>query len=180
MRGTLRGGRYSRVYKPDWNDPLDTSFSRELGGRWNAPESFGALYLNATFAVAAANARWQHAGRAIGLFDLRPERRPRLLVVTLPRARVLDVVSDAGVAALRLPSRYPWDVDRDRCRPIGARAYRVAAYRGIACRSAAECRPDHWIGEELAWFDRSPHVRVVDDLAFAACYPDPHPRLPRF
>ena len=57
-----RGGTYYRVCDPSWPDPSDTSFSKTQGGRWNPPDrpgrpGFGALYLNATIALARANAR---------------------------------------------------------------------------------------------------------------------------
>ena len=43
-----RGGACNRLAEPHWADPLDTSFTREHGGRWNAPGAFGMLYLNRT------------------------------------------------------------------------------------------------------------------------------------
>ncbi|MEO8899824.1 MAG: RES domain-containing protein [Candidatus Dormibacter sp.] len=165
-----------RVFSPGWSDPLDTAPSRTNGGRWNPPGAFGALYLCADRAVAAANARAQHAGRAIGLFDLKPERRPHLLCVHVPRSICLDVVSAAGVAEVGLPAGYPFGVGRERCQRIGRRAYRNGSYRGIACRSAAECRPAAWVGEELVWFDTSPIlVENGTRLDFASWYPDPVP-----
>ncbi|MBV8709252.1 MAG: RES domain-containing protein, partial [Acidobacteriaceae bacterium] len=71
-----RSGFYYRVVAPNWVNPADTSYSKRQGGRWNPPGEFGALYLNADVHVAAANARAQHAGRALKLFDLLPEARP--------------------------------------------------------------------------------------------------------
>lgn len=175
MKSISRRGHYFRVFKPQWDDPLDMEPNREHGGRWNAPGSFGALYLNATLAVAAANARRQHAERAIGLFDLRPERRPWLLTVDVPKSLHLDVVTPKGIDALGLPVNYPWHVPHSRCRPIGKRAYSEQRLRGIACRSAAECTATEWIGEELAWFDRSKTLSEVDRRAFSKWYPDPFP-----
>ncbi|HTU68842.1 MAG TPA: hypothetical protein VMF11_00860 [Candidatus Baltobacteraceae bacterium] len=175
MKAIVRSGDYFRVFKPGWSDPLDPSYSLERGGRWNAPHTFGVLYLNATYAVAAANARRRHAGRAIGLFDLKPDRRPHLLTLDVPRSLALDVVTDAGIAALDLPANYPWRVAHARCRPIGKNAYAQRRLRGIACRSAAECTATDWIGEELAWFDRSPLLVERSRRSFEQWYPDPHP-----
>jgi len=80
LESIRRSGTYFRVFKPEWNDPLDTTYARRSSdNRWNPPGEFGALYLNKTLEVAAANARRQHAGRVIGLFDLKPARRPWLL-----------------------------------------------------------------------------------------------------
>ena len=176
MRRVTRGATYYRVFKPDWNDPLDFSFSKERGGRWNPSGAFGVLSLNATVAVAAANARVQHRGRAIGLFDLRPDRRPRLLQVHVPNSVVLDVVSKSGVRDLRLSPQFPWNVPHERCQPIGLRAYLSAEFRGIASRSAAECTSDEWLGEELSWFDSSPFLPENGPRrSFARWYPDPIP-----
>lgn len=176
MLAITRGGEYFRVFKPEWSDPLDPTFSKTVGGRWNAPGAFGALYLNATRVVAAANARVKHYGRAIGLFDLRPERRPHLSQLHVPRSASLDVVRAEGLSALRLPLHYPWNVGMERCRPVGFRAYHAGDLRGIACRSAAECTRSEWIGEELAWFDISPRLREnAGRLAFARWYPDAIP-----
>ncbi|MGH7757094.1 MAG: RES domain-containing protein, partial [Vulcanimicrobiaceae bacterium] len=123
MLPITRGGTYFRVFKPDWGDPLDMTKPKAAGGRWNAPGAFGALYLTATLAVAAANARAQHRNRAVGIFDLTPARRPSLLRVHVPRSQLLDVVNPHGVRALNLPANYPFGVTYDRCRPIGKRAY---------------------------------------------------------
>src|SRR5665213_2191786 len=176
MKSVSREGAYYRVYKPDWDDPLDTSFAKARGGRWNPPDEFGVLYLNFSLDAAAANARAAHAGRAIGLFDLKPDRRPRLLQVRVPRSSVLDVVTVAGISALRLPKTYPFSIARARCWPIARRAYADVKLGGIACRSAAECTKTSWIGEELARFDRAPHlVENGPRQSFADWYPDPHP-----
>jgi hypothetical protein len=172
-----RHGTYYRVYKPDWHDPLDTSYAkRSPNNRWNPPGVFGALYLDATLDVAAANARSQHAGRAIGLFDLRPERRPWLVSVAVPRSRVLDVVTPAGISRLKLPKHYPFGVAAQQCWPIARRAYSDSTLWGVACRSAAECTKITWIGEELAWFDRAPRLReTAPRRAFEEWYPDVKP-----
>jgi RES domain-containing protein len=176
VKSTRREGDYYRVFKPDWADPLDTAPSKQHGGRWNPAGAFGVLYLNATLDVAAANARAQHVGRAIGLFDLRPERRPHLLQVAVPRSECLDVVTPDGIEALRLPPHFPHAVAHARCQKIGRRAYVSKAYQAIACRSAAECGPKDWIGEELAWFDAAPALSEnAPRRDFAAWYPDSIP-----
>jgi len=167
-----RGGRYYRLCKPEWVDCRDTSYSKAQGGRWNPPGVFGALYLNATLEVAAANAREWHRDRAIKLFDVRPDRRPQLETFHLLEQRFVDAVSDAGIAALRLPKRYPFGVGWEQCQPIGKRAH-DSGFRGVACRSAAEARPDSWLGEELALFDSAPRPRRTGRRrAFNDWYPD--------
>lgn len=167
-----RGGRYYRLCKPEWIDCGDTSFSKTRGGRWNPPGTFGALYLNATIEVAAANAREWHLNRAIKLFDLRPDRRPQLESFRIPEQQLSDAVSGAGVALLKLPKSYPLGVGWDQCQPIGKRAY-DAGLPGVGCRSAAEARRDSWLGEELALFDSAPRPRRVGRRrAFSEWYPD--------
>jgi RES domain-containing protein len=149
-----RGGVYWRVIAPDWDDPRDTSYSKARGGRWNPPASFGVLYLNATLAVAAANARSYFRPDGILWEDLLPEALPDVVEFAVPNGPTVDVVTDDGVAASGFPPDYPFGVSRARCQPVGRAVYQ-ADERGIACRSAAECDgPGSWVGEELALFDR--------------------------
>jgi RES domain-containing protein len=171
---TTRRGPYFRVAKPDWSDPSDTSFSRAAGGRWNPPGEFGALYLNASVRVAAAQARQQHAGRAIKLFDLRPDRRPILVTFEVPRRHVVDAVDPKGRVALALPPAFPFGVTHAPCQEIARRAYR-AELDGVASRSNAEATATETLGEELALFDRVPAPRELRRQAFAEWYPDPIP-----
>lgn len=170
---TKRAGSYYRVCKPGWLDASDTAFAKLHGGRWNPAGEFGARYLNATTRVAAAQARHQHAGRAIGLFDLRPERRPELATVEVPALRVLDVVTRAALEQLGLPASYPIDVEWPDCQAIARRAY-AEPLASVAARSAAEARPTSVVGEELAVFD-TVRLRVAERRAFPAWYPDPAP-----
>lgn len=149
-----RGGRYFRVCHPTWVDCGDTSYSRKKGGRWNPPNSFGVLYLNASVAVAAAQARENFAGEAFRLEDLRPGSRPDLQAFDVSRRDYVDAVTDPGLEALGLPPSYPWKIDHSTCQPVGESCYRQGE-DGIACRSAAECSgPGVCVGEELALFDR--------------------------
>ena len=158
MRHIEREGLHLRVCDPSWADPLDTTFSKRHGGRWNAPGEFGVLYLNATVAVAAGNARRAYEGEIATLFDLLPEQRPDLQLVTVASMRVVDAVTDGGLRALRLPASYPVGASWAACRRIGARAH-AAGEHGIACRSAdATDRTNEVVeGEELAVFDTAMH-----------------------
>jgi RES domain-containing protein len=170
---TLRQGLSYRIYKPDWSNPGDTSYSKLHGGRWNPPGEFGALYLNATLAVAAAQARRQHAGRAIKLFDLRPDRRPMLATFDLPKTLLVDAVDPIALRALGFTTHFPYDVPWEPCRRIAQRAYRAA---GVATRSNAEVTPTSFVGEELALFDSHPLPPMIGTgKPFAAWYPDPIP-----
>jgi RES domain-containing protein len=89
-----RDGRYYRVVDPSYVDPFDTSYAKAAGRRWNPRGEFGALYLCATIAVAAANARFQFVGRAIKLFDLLPAAQPELVTVEVYPVRSHDVDDD--------------------------------------------------------------------------------------
>ena len=173
MRYVERGGLHFRVCDPSWVDPLDTSFARQHGGRWNPAGSFGVLYLCATISVAAGNARRAYEGEIATLFDLLPEQRPDLQIVTVTPIPVIDAVSDAGLQALRLPRTYPIGASWRTCQAIGKRAY-ARGLNGIVCRSAdatgrAKVASD---GEELVVFDRAVRaVRRLDRVPFAQWYP---------
>lgn len=170
MRRIPRGGSYYRVCKPGWADCTDSSFSQVHGGWWNAPGAHRVLYLNRTVRMAALQAMENFRGEAHSLFDLRPDRRPRLQAFDVPQDEYVDAVTDEGLAALGLPAEYPEGVEWNQCQPIGQVAY-DAGEPGIACRTA--CRgggdPDH---EELAWFDRDGiSAPVGERLAFDRWFP---------
>lgn len=142
-----------RVADPGWRKPLDPEHSRRVGGRWNPPESFDVIYLNASLEVARAQVRRKLEPRGIRPEDLSPERGPVLVHTEIPDDRYVDAVTDRGLNSLGLPTGYPLD-DKGRevshavCRPIG-QAARSREEPGIACRSAA-AHPSP--GEELAYF----------------------------
>jgi RES domain-containing protein len=173
MRHLERGGLHFRVCDPSWKDPLDTAFAKSHGGRWNPPGSFGVLYLCTTISVAAGNARRAYDGEIATLFDLLPEQRPDLQIVTITPIRVVDAASDAGLRSLRLPLTYPIATPWRRCQVIGKRAYERGE-NGIACRSAdATGRANIDVeGEELVVFDRTVrYVTLLERVPFAQWYP---------
>jgi RES domain-containing protein len=148
-----RGGRVFRVADPDWEDPLDSSFAAQTGGRWNPPDSFGVLYLNDSVAVARANVERLYAGLPYAPEDLENLAAPILLDLDVPVESYADATTDKGLVRLGLPTTYPHDsagriVQHSICQPIG-QAVHADAELGVACRSAA-------VGaerEELAWFE---------------------------
>ena len=173
MRHVERGGLHFRVCDPSWNDPLDTSFAERHGGRWNPAGSFGVLYLCATIAVAAGNARRAYEGEIATLFDLLPQHRPDLQIVRIAPTSFVDAATDDGLRTLRLPLAYPEGASWRRCQGIGARAYQGGEL-GIACRSAdavdISARPA--AGEELVVFDRALQcVTRLERIPFARWYP---------
>ena len=154
-RTVRRGGAYNRLAEPTWLDPLDISYSRANGGRWNAPGSFAALYLNANVVMARTQVRHKLAGLPYGIEDLDEFEQHDLVEVMVPEGDYLDCVTDTGLEAVGLPISYPHHLDgrpvaHRECQPIGAAA-RSASRPGVASRSAATGAPAH--GEELAVFD---------------------------
>jgi hypothetical protein len=126
--------------------------------------------LNHDLATVHAQVRHLFAGRGIEPDDLDDDAPIRLAAATLPgRQRAADVVSDRGIAAVRLPASYPLDerggqVPHDTTQAIGAEAYGVGL-RGVLCRSAAG------VGSEFAWFPAGrSRARAVwsSPLAFGA------------
>ncbi len=164
------------MYNPYWTDPPNETAYNKIDGEYgNPPKLFGALYLTATLAIAAAQARHQHVGRAINLFDIKPESRPLLASFEVSQTAVVDAVSESGVKALKLPARFPCDVPRASCQTIAKRAYR-AGIAGVAARSNAEATVKRYAGEELALFDSHQLPPITQSgLAFALWYPDPIP-----
>lgn len=150
-------------------------YAKLHGGRWTPRGEFGGLYLNATIAVAAANARHQHRRRAIGLFDLRSEARPHLIEIYVPKRDCVDVVTDEGIAAAGLPGGFPNKVPHSICHSVARQAY-ANAIEGVASRSAAEVTATSWVGEELTVFDRAASGIVERSTAkFTDWYPDAQP-----
>jgi RES domain-containing protein len=150
-----RGGTYYRVCRADWKNPALSAYSKRAGARWNPPGESGALYLNASIAVAAANAKrsvQQEFGGFATFADLRRDRLPDLQSFTVQNHRFVDAISATGLAALGLSVAYPVDCDHRRCQAV-ARGLYAAGEAGVAALSAVA------IGEELAIFDS--HKRLA-------------------
>jgi RES domain-containing protein len=150
-----RGGAYYRVAKRSWKNPADTNYSKSFGGRWNEPDrpgrpGFGALYLNATVAVARHNANLQvrrELGATITIDDLAPEAQPDLQHFEIAKADFVDAATAAGIALLGLSASYPTDVPHPPCQGIAAAAY-ADGENGIVPLSALDP-----VSEELVIFD---------------------------
>lgn len=155
-RTIRRGGTYNRLAEPSWVDPLDTGYSKQWGGRWNAPGSFGVLYLNSDLRMARLQVRHKLGGQPYGVEDLDEAGQHDLVSVDVAEREWLDCITDTGLEAVGLPVSYPrhangWLVRNETCQPVGRAAY-DGARPGIACRSAVDgaTRDD----EELAVIDR--------------------------
>jgi len=165
-----RGGSYNRLAEPSWTDPLDTSYSKQRGGRWNPPGSFGALYLNRDLRMARLQIQHTLRGHPYGVEDLEESEQHDLVAVEVAELDWLDCVTVAGLEAVGLPATYPrhangWPVRHESCRPIGQAAFNNGR-PGIVCRSAA--RDATISDEELAVFDSAATaVRLTDRQPFA-------------
>jgi hypothetical protein len=179
VRKVRRGGAHNRLAEPDWKDPLDTNYSKAAGGRWNAPGSYGVLYLNASERMARLQAEHKLAGQPYGIEDLDPAAQHDLVEVDVVETDALDLVSASGLAAVRLPATYPLDarggpIAHARCRPIGQAAYDeplpAIAYRSAVPGAAVE-------DEELAVFDRdvAALARQTGRRSFSQWYLDSSP-----
>ena len=171
LRVVRRGGEYVRVADPAWDDPLDGSHAMRTGGRWNPPNSFPIVYLNAGVAAARANVALRFEGRPFSPEDLDPAEAPVLVSTQVGAEEYVDIVTNAGCLAAGLPATYPRERERtiphSRCQPIGQRAWDEGR-PGIACRSAARNASDG--GEELAWFQRGERLAPTAVIPFESWF----------
>ena len=158
----LPDGRvWLRVADPDWRDPLDPSFARREGGRWNPPASYDTLYLNGDVTTARLQIDRLLAGSPVHPDDLDDDAY-LLVAATLPRGQICaEAVSAPGLRALDLPPGYPLDdegnpLPREVCQQIGADVQGMGL-RGVWAISAAG--PDGE-GRELAWFPATSRSRA--------------------
>lgn len=143
-----------RVTKPHWDDPLDTYWSAETGGRWN-PKGVEALYLNEDVVTARLNLRLYVDRFPYYLNELLTEALPVLIHVSGVEGKAADAHTPEGLEALGLPATYPQFEDgtpipREHCQPIGA-AIRDMGIDGVKYRSA---RTEWGEGRELCWYPR--------------------------
>jgi RES domain-containing protein len=167
-----RGSSYLRVADPSWRDPLDGSYSKTKGGRWNPPDSFPVVYLNRDERVARANVERLYEGLPYGPEDIDPDAGPDLVATRVPDTEYVDVITNEGCEAVGLPATYPRDengkrVPQEDCQSIGQAAWE-AEELGIAARSAARAAPSD--GEELAYFDHGDPLLVVRRARFGDWY----------
>ena len=134
-----------RVVDPDWADPLDASFSRSGGGRWNPPGAFAALYLcrdvrdRASQRAAPARGSAVHVRRRASGAPARPRRDRRAPGSLrrrreLPRARVRRPAADLPPRRARAASSATSAARRSALRP---------GRRASPASPAAALRPTH-------------------------------------
>lgn len=170
-RTIRRGGSYNRLAESSWVDPLDTSYSKQRGGRWNPPESFGVLYLNRDLRMARLQVQHKLRGHPYGVEDLEEAEQHDFVSVEVRARDWLDCLTTPGLEAVGLPPTYPRHrngrpVLHSDCQAVGQLAF-DDAQGGITCRSAvAGAAPTD---EELAIFDRvaGTGVRMTSRQPFA-------------
>ena len=146
-----RHGPLLRVVQRGWQAPLDPSYARREGGRWNAPGSFPVLYTCCSERVARAVVYGRLQRAAVVLADLLDAARPQLVEIAWSGSLV-DAISSGGLAAVGLPDAYPDDVGYDGTRPLGA-TWAGSGHEGVVCRSAAISRTGlrSWSGDHRPW-----------------------------
>jgi hypothetical protein len=150
-----RGGSYNRLADPSWADPLDTSYSKKHGGRWNPSGEFGVLYLNRGLRMARLQVQHKLKGQPYGVEDLDEAEQHDLVSVEVVERDWLDCVTGSGLVAVGLPATYPRHpngrpVRQTNCQAVGRGAF-VGGRPGVACRSAADGATP--TDEELGIFD---------------------------
>lgn len=155
-----------RVVDPQWAQPLDPMYAARTGGRWNPP-GIPTLYLCDSVDTARAQVRRLFADRFVDIEDL-ADTALALVSVTIPAGNALDAFTDAGLAAIDLPSTYPQttsgaSITHQQCQPIGRSAFN-AGLDGVCARSAAPgARPSNI---ELAWFPRGRNASATNAQPF--------------
>jgi RES domain len=164
-------GRYYRVAEPGWENPLDGSYAREDGGRWNRPGSYPVVYLSRSLRTARLNCLHKYKGKPYGPEDLDEAEAPVLVETDVPDGEHADCLSDHGLDGWGLPVSYPQHPDGrpviwEECWLVGD-AVHEEGLDGVACRSAAEGaqRDDY----ELAYFGRddAPALESIEQQAFS-------------
>jgi RES domain-containing protein len=162
-----------RTADPAWDDPLDPTYARRTGGRWNAPGSVNTLYLSESERVARLNAQLQITRRLAGMpftfDDLDLDAMPDLVEVDVEDTTLCDCRTARGLRAVSLPAGYPTGDDGrpvswSRCQEIGALVV-ARGLAGIAARSAAP-GATHRDAELVLYTDRGPGLRAVTTRPF--------------
>lgn len=163
-----------RVADPAWKDPLNPTYSKETGGRWNRPGSFPTLYLNADKQTARCNVEAFIGEAPYEPEDLREESAPVLVGCQLPKSQVVcDAFTNEGVRAAGLPDTYPLDaegsvVEHEVCQDIGMQV-KEERRRGVHTR----CAKSSDFGDlELAWFPASNRSKAqkMEKFRFSVWY----------
>lgn len=130
----FRGTAYRHAAPPHAEiGPALLDGSRQVGGRFNPPGEFGALYLSLRPATARAELNRRAARTGVALEDLLPRV---LLTVNVELGRVLDLRDPEERARWGLDEEGVSGDDHGPCREIG-RAARREGYEAILYPSAA-------------------------------------------
>lgn len=139
LRRPYRGPAY-RLVPAAAHDPTDARFSLDPGtsphgGRWHPPGAFPVLYTACDLRTCRLRyLRWL-ADEGLEEGDLAPDRRRVVYELHVRQDRLVDAVSDEGLAALGLPPSYPGGIGHDVTQPIG-RTVHEQGLPGVWCRSS--------------------------------------------
>lgn len=137
--------------------PLSTTGAQTLGGRWNPPNSFPALYLALTDETAAAEFYRRAEGENLAPEDLLPRRLHQYRVRL---SAVLDLTDIEIRNALGISTDDLTSNDRSLCNALGDAAHYVG-FEGILAPSATG------VGDVLVVFwDRLKAESDVEPFAF--------------
>ncbi len=140
-----------RVVRAGWQEPLDTSYGRARGGRWNAPGSYDVLYTACSRRVARFVALDIFRMAAVTLEDLMPATRPALAEIAW-QGPVVDAMSEHGLEVAGLPLHYPRAIGHETTQAL-ARHWHDDGNEGVACRSASVARAglEEWTEPHEPW-----------------------------
>lgn len=140
-----------RVIRAKYSNPLDPSYGRSGGGRWNAPHSFDVLYTCCSLSVARAVAFDRLRQVSIELEDLAASERPELVSLTWSGSAVYLTTND-DLSAVGLPAYYPFGAEHGHTQPLGAQWY-TQGQEAVVVRSASLARGGFtgWTGDHRHW-----------------------------
>lgn len=148
-------------------DPLDGSYARDNGGRWNPPGSFEVIYTSCSIKAAIAFLREHYRNESINPWEQPEEKQRDLYELLLDQDGLVDAISSEGLIGLGLPKSYPRRVSHSTTQPVGQRLY-DEGHPGIWYR----CAPDP-TEEEIALFrDHAQPIQVnSQSKRFGEWYP---------
>jgi RES domain-containing protein len=144
-------GTLFRCVLPSYDQPLDSSYAQQTGGRWNPPGSFAVLYTFTSPQTAQTwlDTRWSALGFTWD--EIEPAKLPDLVVMDAEVEGLADVATDEGLQAFGLPAVYPVGFETSgsysMTQAIGVQIHDRQG-PGLVTRSATA---QSWTGPMLNW-----------------------------
>jgi RES domain len=149
------GAVYRSIPHDSKTGPLDGSYARDNGGRWNPPGSFSALYTSCSVQAAIAFLREHYRDEALQPWEQPEDKQRDLYTLHVEQDYLVDAVAPEGLAGLGLPTGYPRGISHKTTQPIGQRLY-DEHHPGIWCK----CAPDPHVQEVVLFLDHAAPIRV--------------------